>query len=98
MHLPRSEQLAAELMWLDETTSTNEILRQLVVDNPSQPNRTVLVTDTQTAGRGRLGREWLAPPGTGLAFCRPPAAPSRFLSRNLAEVNGPRRAETGAGA
>jgi BirA family biotin operon repressor/biotin-[acetyl-CoA-carboxylase] ligase len=28
---------------------------------------TVLVAEYQTAGRGRLGRSWQAPPGTGLA-------------------------------
>ena len=29
---------------------------------------TVLVADHQSAGRGRLGRTWTAPPGTGLAL------------------------------
>ncbi len=30
------------------------------------PNRSVLRTDHQTAGRGRLGRQWEAPPGENL--------------------------------
>jgi BirA family biotin operon repressor/biotin-[acetyl-CoA-carboxylase] ligase len=30
------------------------------------PDRTVLVADHQAAGRGRLGREWVSPPGTGV--------------------------------
>lgn len=68
MQLPRSQDLAAELIWLDETTSTNDALRELVAQNPEQPSRTVLVTDSQTSGRGRLGREWLAPPGKTLAI------------------------------
>jgi len=29
---------------------------------------TVVVAETQTEGRGRLGREWFSPPGTGLYF------------------------------
>ncbi len=32
------------------------------------PDRSVLVADAQTAGRGRLGRSWSAPPGTALLF------------------------------
>lgn len=68
MQLPLSQALAAELIWLDETASTNDALRELVAANPDQANRTVIVTDTQTAGRGRLGREWVAPAGQTLAI------------------------------
>jgi BirA family biotin operon repressor/biotin-[acetyl-CoA-carboxylase] ligase len=68
MHLPRSHELAAELIWLDEVASTNDALRELVAAHPDQPHRTVVVTDTQTAGRGRLGREWVAPSGSALAM------------------------------
>ena len=32
------------------------------------PDRTVFVCDYQTAGRGRQGRAWVAPPGAGLLF------------------------------
>jgi BirA family biotin operon repressor/biotin-[acetyl-CoA-carboxylase] ligase len=32
------------------------------------PDRTVFVCDYQTAGRGRQGRAWEAPPGAGLLF------------------------------
>ena len=31
------------------------------------PDRSVLVAEQQDAGRGRLGRHWVTPPGTGLA-------------------------------
>ncbi len=67
MQLPRSQNLVSELIWLDETPSTNDALRELVAANPDQPNRTVVVTQSQTAGRGRLGREWIAPPQKTLA-------------------------------
>jgi BirA family biotin operon repressor/biotin-[acetyl-CoA-carboxylase] ligase len=39
---------------------------------------TVLATETQTAGRGRMGRAWLSPPGAALMFSvllRPTAVP-----------------------
>src|SRR5947207_5837162 len=32
------------------------------------PDRSVFVCDYQTAGRGRAGRTWLAPPGAALLF------------------------------
>ena len=45
------------------TGSTNADLVARVGD---ASDGTVLVTDHQTAGRGRLGRTWDAPPGTNL--------------------------------
>jgi BirA family biotin operon repressor/biotin-[acetyl-CoA-carboxylase] ligase len=48
------------------------------------PEGAVAVADHQTAGRGRLGRRWTAPPGTAIqvsALLRPPAgAPIQQLS------------------
>jgi BirA family biotin operon repressor/biotin-[acetyl-CoA-carboxylase] ligase len=49
---------------VSETGSTNADL--LKAAENGAPNRSVLVTDHQTAGRGRLGRVWEAPPGTNL--------------------------------
>jgi BirA family biotin operon repressor/biotin-[acetyl-CoA-carboxylase] ligase len=47
-----------------ETGSTNTDLLAAAADGA--PDRTVLRTDHQTAGRGRLDRRWDAPPGTNL--------------------------------
>lgn len=49
---------------VDETASTNE---DLLADE-SGPDRSVLVAEVQIAGRGRLGRSWVSPPGAGLTF------------------------------
>jgi BirA family transcriptional regulator, biotin operon repressor / biotin---[acetyl-CoA-carboxylase] ligase len=46
------------------TGSTNTDL--LDAATAGAPDRAVLVTDHQTAGRGRLGRTWDAPPGANL--------------------------------
>lgn len=49
-----------------ETGSTNADLVARVAGDA--PDRTVLVADVQHAGRGRLGRRWVAPHGTALLF------------------------------
>jgi BirA family transcriptional regulator, biotin operon repressor / biotin---[acetyl-CoA-carboxylase] ligase len=48
---------------------------------------TLIVADGQTGGRGRLGRPWLSPPGTGLYFSvilRPRLAPADLPKITLA--------------
>jgi BirA family biotin operon repressor/biotin-[acetyl-CoA-carboxylase] ligase len=47
-----------------ETGSTNADL--IAAARRGAPDGTVLVADHQTAGRGRQGRTWTAPPGAGL--------------------------------
>jgi BirA family biotin operon repressor/biotin-[acetyl-CoA-carboxylase] ligase len=65
---------------VSETGSTNDDL--VAAAHRGAPSGTVLVTDHQTAGRGRLGRKWDAPPGASLlvsVLVRPsPAAASRL--------------------
>ncbi len=55
------------------TGSTNADL--LAAAEQGAADRTVLIADTQTAGRGRRDRRWVSPPGTGLhlsVLLRPP--------------------------
>jgi len=70
MQLPLSAAVAARLEILDECGSTNTELvgRASGADAESWPDFSVIVTGSQTAGRGRLGRVWLAPPGQTLAI------------------------------
>lgn len=49
---------------VDSTGSTNEDLAVLARDGA--PEGTSVVADQQTAGRGRLDRTWVSPPGAGL--------------------------------
>jgi BirA family biotin operon repressor/biotin-[acetyl-CoA-carboxylase] ligase len=46
--------------------STNTIARELAADGA--PGGTVITADEQTAGRGRQGRSWVAPPGGALLY------------------------------
>lgn len=69
MELPRSSALVARLEVFDEVGSTNtEMVRLVTADPDAWPAPAVLVTDHQTAGRGRLGRSWSAPAGESLAI------------------------------
>ena len=65
-----------------ETGSTNA---DLLATAAERPDRSVLVADHQTAGRGRLDRRWDAPPGANLLvsilFHDVPAHPSELTRR-----------------
>lgn len=61
-------------------TSTNTILKSLA--NEGMPEGFALIAEEQTAGRGRLGRTFHSPPGTGLYFSillRPTISAERSL-------------------
>ena len=48
----------------DRVTSTNDVVRVWLAEGT--PEISLAVADEQTAGRGREGRRWLAPPGSAL--------------------------------
>ena len=59
--------------WHDEIDSTNTELLERA--RRGAPEGMVVIADLQTAGRGRRGRRWTAPPGTSLmmsVLLRPP--------------------------
>ncbi|WP_218004888.1 biotin--[acetyl-CoA-carboxylase] ligase [Actinomadura macra] len=64
--LVRPGGLWREVRVVAETGSTNADLAGPAAEGA--PEGTVLVTESQTAGRGRLGRPWAAPPRSGLMF------------------------------
>ncbi len=69
-----------EVRTVTETGSTNADL--LAVARAGEPEGLVLVARSQTAGRGRLGRQWQSPPGTALTFSvllRPARVPPAAL-------------------
>lgn len=68
----------------DSVPSTMDVAARLA--RLGVPERTAVVAAEQTAGRGRAGRPWHAPPGSSL-FCtlilRPPVAPERLSTLPL---------------
>ena len=72
--------LGGPLVHLRETGSTNDRVRELALGGA--PHGTVVVAEHQSAGRGRHGRTWSAPPGRSLTLSvlvRPQQAPMELL-------------------
>jgi len=65
MHLPASRAVAPHLDFLSEAGSTNSDLVARTAAGGAPWS--VVATTSQTAGRGRLGRTWVAPPGRTIA-------------------------------
>jgi BirA family biotin operon repressor/biotin-[acetyl-CoA-carboxylase] ligase len=69
--------LGTPRLHLRETTSTNDRARALA--GAGAPHGTLVTTGAQTAGRGRQGRTWAAPPGRALLMSLVLRAPGRML-------------------
>ncbi len=64
-----------QLYLFRETDSTNDLA--LRMGHYGEPEGTLVVAEYQTAGRGRRGKQWLAPPSTSILaslIVRPPSA------------------------
>lgn len=90
----------ARLVHLAEIDSTNSEALRLASD-PGVPEGTVVVADSQTAGRGRWGRTWVSEPGKSLTFSvllRPTARPDLITTCVGVAVTEAVRELTGADA
>jgi BirA family biotin operon repressor/biotin-[acetyl-CoA-carboxylase] ligase len=58
--------LGGPLIHLEETGSTNDRARELALGGA--PHGAAVIAEHQTAGRGRQGRTWTAPPGRALTL------------------------------
>jgi BirA family transcriptional regulator, biotin operon repressor / biotin---[acetyl-CoA-carboxylase] ligase len=75
----RGGELGKPYFWLEETTSTNDEAKAAA--KAGAPHGAVWVAESQTAGRGRQGRRWLAARGESLlvsVLLRIPCAPARL--------------------
>ncbi len=71
-----TEIIPSEYLYYHETESTNNVGADL--GNQGTPEGTVVVADSQTHARGRLGRSFLTPPGVGVwmsVVLNPPMEP-----------------------
>lgn len=56
--------IGRRIVYYHSIGSTNDVAKELAVQGAREG--TLVIADEQTAGKGRLGRRWLAPPGTSL--------------------------------
>ena len=69
MDFSNSAMAASRFEYLESTGSTNTDLVAAATANPNDfPHLSVLVAGSQTAGRGRTGREWVSPAGKSLSI------------------------------
>ena len=62
--LLNTKEIGRNIKVFDEVDSTNNVIREL--ETEKAPHGTTAVADSQTGGKGRIGRHFVSPPGIGL--------------------------------
>jgi BirA family biotin operon repressor/biotin-[acetyl-CoA-carboxylase] ligase len=91
--LGRVRVVGRDIRVFQETTSTNDVVERLARDGVAEG--VVVLAESQTQGRGRLGRPWFSPKEKGLWFSvllRPPLAPSAVTRLTIAAATALARA------
>ncbi len=83
--------LGSPHLHLSSVDSTNNRARQLA--GAGAPHGTIVTADFQSSGRGRQGRDWIAPPGSSLLVSlllrQPPELLPLIAAISVAEICGP---------
>jgi len=81
-----------KIVCLDEVESTQAVARELALEGTAE--KTLVLAETQTAGKGRLGREWeSAPGGVYMTLLLKPETGVKFLP-HLSVISGEAVART----
>lgn len=83
--LGKTKIIGRDIRVFEETTSTNDVVEKLARDNVKEG--VVVFAESQTRGRGRMGRKWISPPRKGLWFSillRPPMRPTAVTQLTIA--------------
>ena len=97
--LGKRKVIGRDIRVFEQTTSTNDVIEKLARDGVKEG--AVVFAESQTKGRGRLGRKWISPGRKGLWFSvllRPDLRPQETTQLTVASVTALRRAiqsETG---
>ncbi|MFN8555830.1 MAG: biotin--[acetyl-CoA-carboxylase] ligase [Dehalococcoidia bacterium] len=75
--------IGRRIVYLPTTTSTMDVAREHV--HGGAPSGLVVVADEQSAGRGRFGRAWVAPPAVNL-LCTVLVRPTLEVAKRLGMV------------
>lgn len=90
--------IGRDIRVFQETTSTNDVADKLGRDGVKEGM--VVFAESQTKGRGRLGRQWLSAPGKGLwlsVLLRPALSPQAATQITVASATALARALSQAG-
>jgi BirA family transcriptional regulator, biotin operon repressor / biotin---[acetyl-CoA-carboxylase] ligase len=93
--LGQTRVIGCQIKVFRETTSTNDVAARMA--HGRAPEGTVVFAESQTKGRGRMGRTWLSPAGKGLWFTvllRPAISPQRATQLTVAAATALTRAIT----
>ena len=91
--LGKTKVIGRDIRVFQETTSTNDVIEKLARDGVKEG--AVVFAESQTKGRGRLGRKWLSPSSKGLWFSvllRPNLRPQETTQLTVASATALRRA------
>jgi BirA family transcriptional regulator, biotin operon repressor / biotin---[acetyl-CoA-carboxylase] ligase len=97
--LGQTKIIGRDIQVFEQTTSTNDVMEKLARDGVKEG--VVVFAESQTRGRGRLGRKWISPARKGLWFSvllRPDLRPQEATQMTVASATALRRAiaaETG---
>jgi BirA family biotin operon repressor/biotin-[acetyl-CoA-carboxylase] ligase len=97
--LGKTKVIGRDIRVFEQTTSTNDVIEKLARDGVKEG--AVVFAESQTKGRGRLGRKWVSPERKGLWFSillRPDLRPQETTQLTVASATALRRAiqsETG---
>jgi BirA family biotin operon repressor/biotin-[acetyl-CoA-carboxylase] ligase len=83
--LGNTKVVGRDIQVFEETTSTNDVVEKLARDGVKEG--AVVFAESQTKGRGRLGRKWISPARKGLWFSvllRPPLSPLAVTQLTIA--------------
>ena len=91
--LGQTKVIGRDIRVFEETTSTNDVIEKLARDGVKEG--AVVFAESQTKGRGRLGRKWMSPTHKGLWFSillRPELTPQETTQLTVASATALRRA------
>ncbi len=91
--LLKTRVIGSHIVHLDKTGSTADEARRLIGKGATEG--TVIIAESQSSGRGRMGREWKTPPGQAIALSvalYPSLAPTQVPLLSLATGLAVRRA------
>jgi len=91
--LGKTKVVGRDIQVFEQTTSTNDVAEKFARDGVKEG--AVVFAESQTKGRGRLGRKWLSPTRKGLWFSvllRPELRPPETMQLMVASATALRRA------